>query len=131
MNVALSELPDFTVLPGKAQAEHHTAGIIIAPGMDYMDQAYDDARSWLVEEADRRDQDPQHGGRQPGPGGRVASLFCQQFAPQLPDGQIWDDVREQVADHMIDTDHRPRAQLQARSSPARSTRRSIWNASSA
>ncbi|MBU6207602.1 MAG: NAD(P)/FAD-dependent oxidoreductase, partial [Alphaproteobacteria bacterium] len=43
MNVALSELPDFSVLPGREQAEHHTAGIIIAPGLDYMDAAYDDA----------------------------------------------------------------------------------------
>ena len=34
MNVALSELPDFTVLPGKVQADHHTAGIVIAPTMD-------------------------------------------------------------------------------------------------
>ena len=31
MNVALSELPDFSCLPGKAPADHHTAGIIIAP----------------------------------------------------------------------------------------------------
>ncbi|MEO7248254.1 MAG: NAD(P)/FAD-dependent oxidoreductase, partial [Novosphingobium sp.] len=45
MNVALSELPDFTVLPGKEQAEHHTAGIVIAPGLDYMDRAFDDARA--------------------------------------------------------------------------------------
>ena len=45
MNVALSELPDFTVLPGKERAEHHTAGIIIAPTMDYMDRAFTDARA--------------------------------------------------------------------------------------
>lgn len=31
MNVALSELPDFTALPGRACAEHHASGIIIAP----------------------------------------------------------------------------------------------------
>jgi hypothetical protein len=30
MNVALSELPDFTALPGRAPAEHHASGIIIA-----------------------------------------------------------------------------------------------------
>jgi phytoene dehydrogenase-like protein len=105
MNVALSELPDFTVLPGKAKAEHHTAGIIIAPGLDYMDKAFDDAKA--------------HGwSRQPiveikipstvddslaPPGGHVASLFCQQFAPELPDGKSWDDVREHVADLIIDT----------------------------
>src|SRR5437588_396479 len=46
MNVALSELPDFTCLPGKAPADHHTAGIIIAPTLSYMEQAYFDARSF-------------------------------------------------------------------------------------
>ena len=105
MNVALSELPDFTVLPGKVQAEHHQAGIVIAPGLDYMDCAYDDAR--------------QHGwSREPivemlipstvddslaPPGAHVASLFCQHVAPQLPAGRSWDDAREEVADLMIAT----------------------------
>ena len=28
------------------------------------------------------------------PGQHVASLFCQQFAPLLPDGRSWDDARE-------------------------------------
>ena len=44
MNVALSELPDFTCLPGRDRAEHHTAGIIMAPSLAYMEQAYFDAR---------------------------------------------------------------------------------------
>ena len=46
MNVALSELPDFTALPGRALAEHHAAGIIIAPSLAYMEQAYFDARTF-------------------------------------------------------------------------------------
>ena len=38
------------------------------------------------------------------PAGRhVASLFCQHVAPELPDGQSWDDQREEVADLMIAT----------------------------
>ncbi len=37
------------------------------------------------------------------PGQHVASLFCQQVAPVLADGASWDDHREAVADHMIDT----------------------------
>src|SRR5690606_15934901 len=41
MNVAMSELPKFTVLPKKA--DHLTAGIIIAPSLDYMDRAFVDA----------------------------------------------------------------------------------------
>src|SRR5262249_20274467 len=45
MNVALTELPDFTCLPGKTLAAHHTAGIILAPTLGYMEQAYFDARS--------------------------------------------------------------------------------------
>jgi phytoene dehydrogenase-like protein len=111
MNVALSELPDFTVLPGKERAEHHTAGIIIAPGMDYMDAAFDDAKKFgwskkpIVEIKLPSTVDDSLAPK----GAHVASLFCQQFAPELPDGRSWDDVREQVADHIIDTvtDHAP------------------------
>jgi phytoene dehydrogenase-like protein len=110
MNVALSELPDFSVLPGKALAEHHTAGIIIAPGLDYMDRAWDDARlhGWskapIVEIKIPSTVDDSLAP----PGAHVASLFCQQFAFDLPPGpdgtpRGWDDVREEVADHIVDT----------------------------
>jgi phytoene dehydrogenase-like protein len=37
------------------------------------------------------------------PGAHVASLFCHQFAPTLPDGSSWDDHREAAADLIIDT----------------------------
>ena len=40
MNVALSNLPDFSALPGAG--DHLTAGIILAPSLSYMDQAYRD-----------------------------------------------------------------------------------------
>ena len=105
MNVALSELPDFTVLPGKAQAEHHTAGIIIAPGMDYMDQAFIDAQQYGWSKApivEIKIPSTVDDSLAP-PGCHVASLFCQQFAPELPDGRSWDDAREEVADLIIDT----------------------------
>jgi phytoene dehydrogenase-like protein len=105
MNVALSELPDFTVLPGKELAEHHTAGIIIAPGMDYMDQAFDDARVYGWSKApivEIKIPSTVDSSLAP-PGAHVASLFCQQFAPMLPDGRSWDDAREEAADHIIDT----------------------------
>ncbi|PLK27824.1 NAD(P)/FAD-dependent oxidoreductase [Novosphingobium sp. TH158] len=107
MNVALSELPDFTVLPGKAQAEHHTAGIIIAPGMDYMDRAFIDAQQhgWsskpIVEITIPSTLDDSLAP----PGCHVASLFCQQFDPAAD----WDAHREQVADLIIATvtEHAP------------------------
>jgi phytoene dehydrogenase-like protein len=104
MNVALSSLPDFTVLPGSALAEHHTSGIIMAPSLAYMDQAYLDAKSggWskrpIVEMLIPSTLDDSLAP----PGQHVASLFCQHVAPVLPNGASWDDHREQVADVMID-----------------------------
>jgi len=105
MNVALAELPDFTCLPGKATADHHTAGIIIAPTLSYMEKAYFDARSsgWsrepIVEVVIPSTLDDTLAP----PGQHVASLFCQHVAPQLPNGDSWDAHREAVADLMIDT----------------------------
>lgn len=105
MNVALSELPDFTCLPGKAVAEHHQCGIVIAPSLDYMDAAFVDARAtgWskkpIVEMLIPSTLDDSLAP----PGQHVASLFCQQFAPELPGGRSWDDHREEVADLIIET----------------------------
>ncbi|MBN8808474.1 MAG: NAD(P)/FAD-dependent oxidoreductase [Sphingomonas sp.] len=105
MNVALSELPDFTVLPGTAPAEHHASGIVIAPTLDYMDRAFADARAkgWsdapIVEMTIPSLVDD---GLAPA-GAHVASLFCQQFAPDLPDGRSWDDEREAAADRIVAT----------------------------
>ncbi|KQT35233.1 FAD-dependent oxidoreductase [Sphingomonas sp. Leaf412] len=111
MNVALSELPDFTVLPGKERAEHHTAGIVIAPGLDYMDAAFADAkaRGWSRRPIVEMKLPTTVDDTLAPPGRHIASLFCQQFAPELPDGRSWDDVREEVADLIIDTvtDHAP------------------------
>jgi phytoene dehydrogenase-like protein len=105
MNVALSELPDFSCLPGRDLAEHHTAGIIMAPSLAYMEQAYFDARThgWsknpIVEMVISSTLDDTLAPK----GQHVASLFCQHVAPDLPDGSSWDDHRETVADLMIET----------------------------
>ena len=105
MNVALSELPDFSCLPGKDPAEHHRSGIIIGPSVDYLDRAFLDARlyGWsrapIVEMLLPSTLDDSLAPE----GGHVASLFCQQFAPELPDGRSWDDAREEAADLVIDT----------------------------
>lgn len=103
MNVALSELPRFTCLP--EPGEHHQSGIIIAPTLDYMDQAFIDAKAhgWskkpIVEMLIPSTVDDSLA-----PSGQhVASLFCQQFAPQLPDGRDWDQEEGAAADTIIDT----------------------------
>src|SRR5579863_8542064 len=105
MNVALAELPDFTCLPGRSPADHHTAGIILAPTLGYMERAYFDARThgWsrepIVEMVIPSTLDDSLA-----PAGKhVASLFCQHVAPQLPNGESWDQHRDTVADLMIET----------------------------
>ena len=103
MNVALSELPRFTALP--EPGEHHSSGIIIAPTLDYMDKAFLDAKvhGWskapivemLIPSTVDDSLAPQ--------GQHVASLFCQQFAPELPDGRDWDEEEDKAVDTIIDT----------------------------
>jgi phytoene dehydrogenase-like protein len=103
MNVALSTLPRFTCLP--TPGDHLTAGIIMAPSLDYMDRAYLDAREhgWsknpIVEMLIPSTIDDSLAPK----GAHVASLFCQHVAPTLPDGRSWDDHREEVADLMVAT----------------------------
>ena len=103
MNVALSELPRFTCLP--EPGEHLQSGIILAPTLDYMDKSYTDAKRYgmsrepIVEMLIPSIIDDSLAP----PGQHVASLFCQQFAPELPDGRSWDDAREEAADLIIAT----------------------------
>lgn len=103
MNVALSELPRFTALP--EPGEHHQSGIIIAPTLDYMDKAFLDAKAhgWskapIVEMLIPSTVDDSLAPV----GQHVASLFCQQFAPELPDGRDWGDEEGKAADTVIDT----------------------------
>lgn len=105
MNVALSELPSFTALPGREQGIHHTAGIIIGPSLDYMEDAFLEARrhGWsrqpIVEMLIPSTLDDTLAPK----GQHVASLFCQYVAPYLPNGGSWDAHRDEVADLMIDT----------------------------
>ncbi|HYB88497.1 MAG TPA: NAD(P)/FAD-dependent oxidoreductase [Streptosporangiaceae bacterium] len=44
INLALSELPDFTANPGTNLAEHHTGSVEMAPSMEYIERAFQDAR---------------------------------------------------------------------------------------
>ncbi len=105
MNVALNELPDFNCLPGSDVALHHQSGIIMAPSLAYMEQAYFDARTYGCSRAPVVELlIPSTVDDSLAPAGKhVASLFCQHFSPDLPNGLSWDEIREQAADHVIDT----------------------------
>jgi len=103
MNVALAELPKFRGMP--ETGDHLGSGIICAPSLDYMERAYHDAKvfGWsrkpIVELIIPSVLDDTLAP----PGKHVAAMFCQHFAPQLPDGRSWDDVKDEVANLIIDT----------------------------
>jgi phytoene dehydrogenase-like protein len=113
MNVALSELPDFTAAPGTGLQPHHQSGILVGPSLQYFEQAYFDAKSrehnpgWarapVVELVISSTLDDSLAP----PGQHVASLFCQHVNPVLADGDApgggWDAHRDTVARLMIDT----------------------------
>ena len=112
MNVALSELPDFTAMPGTDLQPHHQSGILIGPSLRYFEQAYFDAKSkahnagWarkpIVELVISSTLDDTLVDPSIAPAGaHVASLFCQQVNPEVDGG--WDAHRDTVAKLMIDT----------------------------
>ena len=45
VNLALSEPPDFTAIPGRELAPHHIAPFKICASVDYLERAWDDAKS--------------------------------------------------------------------------------------
>jgi len=106
MNVALSELPRFTCLPTRDNkaGPHHSSGIIMAPSLGYMEQAYFDARSsgWSTQPIVEMLIPSTVDATLAPPGQHVASLFCQHVMPVLPRGRSWDQASEQVAEVMLD-----------------------------
>ncbi len=103
MNVALDKLPEFTNAP-QNQA-YLGGGIIIAPTLNYMHEAWASARNkgWsddpIVEMLIPSFVDSTLAPK----GQHVASLFCQQFSYTLPAGKNWPDQRQKAADHIIAT----------------------------
>ena len=126
MNVALSELPRFTCLP--EPGEHHQSGIIIAPTLDYMDEAFLDAKRYgwsktpIVEMLIPSTVDDSLAP----PGQHVASLFCQQFAPD----HDWDADEGKAADTSSTRSRPTHPASERRSSANKSCRRLGSNANS-
>jgi phytoene dehydrogenase-like protein len=98
MNVALSALPRFSVLP--EVGEHHGSGIIMAPSLEYMDRAYLDARAEgiarrpIVEMVIPSTLDDSLAPK----GAHVASLFCQHFDP----GADWKSRKSEAVERILD-----------------------------
>lgn len=105
INVALSELPRFSAAPADESTQILKSGIVIAPSLKYMEQAFFDARTSgyarhpIVEMLIPSTVDDSLAP----PGAHVASLFCQQFAPQLPAPATWDELRDEATQAIVET----------------------------
>ena len=103
INIALGELPDFTAAPGTEVQPHHRGTIHIAPTLDYIERAFDDAKyGWPSTEPVLEITLPSAVDSTVAPPGKhVMSMFVQ-YAPYELDRQHWDDIKEDFADRCID-----------------------------
>jgi phytoene dehydrogenase-like protein len=102
VNIALDGLPEFTSLPGAG--EHLRGAISISPSVDWMEQAYDDAKYGRFSRRPYIDVviptlvDPSMAP----PGKHVMSCFVQWAPYQLAEGS-WDEEREAFGDTVVET----------------------------
>jgi phytoene dehydrogenase-like protein len=104
VNLALDGLPDFSCLPGTG--DHLRGAITFSPSVDYMEEAYDDAKYGRFSRRPFIDViiptlvDPSMAP----PGKHVMSCFVQ-YAPYhlAEDEGRWDERREDFGDAVIDT----------------------------
>jgi len=100
INVALSELPDFTACPGLTAGPQHRGTIHICPTMDYIEEAYDDAkygrpaRNPILECTIPSVLDDTVAPK----GKHVMSMFIQYFPYKLKTGRSLDVERNTFAD---------------------------------
>jgi phytoene dehydrogenase-like protein len=103
INVALSELPDFTALPGTRPGPQHRGTIHVCPDLDYIERAYDEAKYGRPSERPVLEctlpsvVDPSAAP----PGRHLMSMFVQ-YAPYRLRGGTWDELRESFADRCFD-----------------------------
>lgn len=102
LNLALGELPNFTCRPGTNVQPHHHATIHVAPSIEYLQKAYDDARAGGESDEPLIEcflQTPTDESLAP-PGKHIWSIFAQYFPSDRPGG--WNaDSREAAADKIV------------------------------
>ena len=103
VNFALGELPDFLCRPGSHAQAHHRATIHIAPTIDYIQQAFEDARTGGVSRAPMLEcflQTPTDPSLAP-PGKHILSVFAQYYPYDRQGG--WNAaLGEQISDKIVD-----------------------------
>ncbi|MGE3385304.1 MAG: phytoene desaturase family protein, partial [Bdellovibrionales bacterium] len=104
INLALSELPDFTACPGKTVGPQHRGTIHICPNSQYIEEAYADSvrgvpsRNPILECTIPSSVDSTIAP----PGKHVMNIFTQYGPYSLKNGKTWEQEKESYADRCID-----------------------------
>ncbi len=105
LNLALGELPNYTAHPGVEQGPQHMGTTHVAPSVEYVERAWDDAkygcpsRDPLLEITIPTTYDPSLAP----PGKHLMSIFVQYAPYRLADGpEAWRTERERFADRIVD-----------------------------
>jgi phytoene dehydrogenase-like protein len=103
INVALSEPPQFTALPGTGVGPQHHGTMHVCPDLDYIERAYDDAKygkpaaNPMLECTMATALDDSLAP----PGKHILSMFVQ-YAPYHLKGTTWDAEKDKFADRCFD-----------------------------
>jgi phytoene dehydrogenase-like protein len=104
LNLALKELPNFEAMPGTRPGPQHRGIVDIAPSLDYLERAYDDAKRG------RPSQEPflefvMQSANDPtvAPPGKHTLTVSAKFAPFDVAGGSWATEGERFADRVLDT----------------------------
>lgn len=103
INVALSEPPNFTALPGSGVGPQHRGTMHVCPDLDYIERAYDDAKYGkpaadpMLECTMATALDDTLAP----PGKHILSMFVQ-YAPYHLKGTTWDVEKDRFADRCFD-----------------------------
>lgn len=104
INLAVSELPDFSCLPGNQEVgPQHRGTIHIGAMPEYLERAYDDAKYGRPSQRPIVEMTiPTSVDKTLAPNGHhILSLFVQ-YAPYRLAARSWDDIKEEFADRCID-----------------------------
>ena len=103
INVALSEPPQFTCLPGTGVGPQHHGTMHICPNMDYIERAYDDAKygRWARDPMLECTMATALYSTLAPPGKHILSMFVQ-YAPYHLKDSAWDVERDPFADRCFD-----------------------------
>ncbi len=103
INLALGELPNFVARPGTREQAHHRATIHVAPSIDFLQRAYDDAQTLGTSRNAMLEcflQTPTDASLAP-PGKHILSIFAQYF-PYARSDRAWEAAdRDAIADRIV------------------------------